>query len=169
MLDYHLQTKPGTDQLVTAIHHIGRYLLAEDLGQLENLVEAFDGDSEAVRLKVLRALINAAHERGVSLPGSIASLGAALGMRVLNGSNVRLLNDAIEVVRSLKTQDAVPALVRLASSPAPRQRPSRSGPRLEPIPVAAILALAEIEESAATSVIAQIIVTRLFTFFGLMA
>jgi putative heme-binding domain-containing protein len=78
-------------------------------------------------------------------------------MRALNSSDARLLNDAIEVVKSLKTQDAVPALVRLATSPAPRQRPSRTGPRLEPIPVAAILALTEIDESAATPVIADLL------------
>ena len=157
LLDYHLGTQPDADRLVEVGRHIGRYLDADALDRLDDFSGVFDTKPEGVRLKVLRALLGAADERGIALSASMTQQGSALGMKALEGSDARLWQDAIEVVKGLKTQAAVPELVRLATSPAPRRRPSRSGPRQEPLPVAAVLALAVIDETVATPVIVQLL------------
>lgn len=128
-------------------HHAARYLPEEKVKDLYVAARSVAGDDVGAQIDLLRALFNAAQERGQKLPADELTWASDVSTKLLNSSDGNSCRAGIEFARDLRLASASRRLTELARSDSPH-----GGNR-----TLSLEALGQIDPKQATSLLISIV------------
>ncbi len=99
-------------QLGRFVHHAARYLEAGRLAELQTWARTLEAAPPGEQIATLRALHQAAQERGAELPGEFIDWAQRLATQLLASDEEQVVRNGIDLARDLRLRGVHAALVR---------------------------------------------------------